>query len=109
MNTVSFAPLVSVLEGSHCITNTVYSIIHSLDTQNYNNCTTAHYLCMCVVCRDLQSDAVRWSTAGLRTVSVTRDGNTVTVVCSSTHLTSFAVLVDVGGARVSDCVCVIHT
>ena len=41
-----------------------------------------------------------WSTAGLRTESVTRDGNTVTVVCSSTHLTSFAVLVDVGGAKV---------
>ena len=31
---------------------------------------------------------------------MTRDGNTVTVVCSSTHLTSFAVLVDVGGAKV---------
>ena len=31
---------------------------------------------------------------------MTREGNTVTVTCTSTHLTSFAVLVDVGGARV---------
>ena len=41
-----------------------------------------------------------WSTDGLRTESVTRDGNTVTVTCASFHLTSFAVLVDVGGAQV---------
>ena len=31
---------------------------------------------------------------------MSREGNTVTVNCSSTHLTSFAVLVDVGGAQV---------
>ena len=31
---------------------------------------------------------------------MTRDGNTVTVTCASFHLTSFAVLVDVGGAQV---------
>ena len=43
---------------------------------------------------------MRWSTDGLRTESVTRDGNTVTVTCASFHLTSFAVLVDVGGAQV---------
>ena len=43
---------------------------------------------------------MRWSTDGLRTESVTRDGNTVTVTCASFHPTSFAVLVDVGGAQV---------
>ena len=32
---------------------------------------------------------------------MTRDGDTVTVTCSSNHLTSFAVLVDVGGAKVT--------
>ena len=42
----------------------------------------------------------RWSTEGVRTESVTRDGDTVTVTCASLHLTSFAVLVDVGGAQV---------
>ena len=47
-----------------------------------------------------ESSQVRWSTEGLTTEDVRRDGNTITVVCSSTHLTSFAVLVDVGGARV---------
>ena len=31
---------------------------------------------------------------------MTREGDTVTVTCASTHLTSFAVLVDVGGAKV---------
>ena len=31
---------------------------------------------------------------------MTRDGDTVTVTCVSLHLTSFAVLVDVGGAQV---------
>ena len=47
-----------------------------------------------------ESSDVRWSTDGLRTKDVTRNGNTITVTCSSTHLTSFAVLVDVGGAQV---------
>ena len=42
---------------------------------------------------------------GLVTESVVRDGETVTVQCSSTHLTSFACLVDVGRAQVSVCMC----
>ena len=42
----------------------------------------------------------RWSTEGLRTESLTRDGSSATITCSSSHLTSFAVLVDVGGAKV---------
>ena len=33
-------------------------------------------------------------------MAVIREGNTVTVMCTSSHLTSFAVLVDVGGAQV---------
>ena len=33
-------------------------------------------------------------------MSVTRVEDTVTVKCASSHLTSFAVLVDVGGAQV---------
>ena len=41
----------------------------------------------------------RWSTEGVKTENVTRVGDTVTVVCSSTHLTSFAVLIDVGGGH----------
>ena len=45
-------------------------------------------------------DLSGWSTEAVRTVSVTREGDTVTVTCASTHLTSFAVLVDVGGAQV---------
>ena len=43
-----------------------------------------------------------WSTEGVRTESVTREGDTVTVTCTSLHLTSFAVLVDVGGAQVQN-------
>ena len=31
---------------------------------------------------------------------MTRDGDTVTVICTSSHLTSFAVLVDVAGGQV---------
>ena len=36
----------------------------------------------------------------MSTVAVIREGNTVAVMCTSSHLTSFAVLVDVGGAQV---------
>ena len=68
--------------------------------------TLLRYFVCTAVPRELDSGAVRWSTAGLRTESVTRDESIVTVVCASTHLTSFAVLVDVGGARVCLCVCV---
>ena len=41
-----------------------------------------------------------WSEDGLTTVNVTKDGDFVTIQCSSTHLTSFAVLVAVGGTQV---------
>ena len=51
----------------------------------------------CCTCSSEQSG---WSPAGLETVSVTRVGDIVTVNCSSSHLTSFAVLVDVRGAQV---------
>ena len=51
----------------------------------------------CCICSSEQSG---WSPAGLETVSVTRVGDIVTVNCSSSHLTSFAVLVDVRGAQV---------
>ena len=42
-----------------------------------------------------------WSAAGLTTDMVTIEGHLATVQCSSRHLTSFACLVDVGGAQVS--------
>ena len=42
----------------------------------------------------------RWSTEGVRTVSLIREGNIVNITCSSSHLTSFAVLVDVRGSQV---------
>ena len=38
-----------------------------------------------------------WDTEGVRVVSI--DINTSTVICNSTHLTSFAVLVDVSGGH----------
>ncbi len=37
----------------------------------------------------------QWISVGVRTVSVPTEGNITTVLCESTHLTSFAVLVDV--------------
>ena len=44
----------------------------------------------------------RWATAGVATEDIRVVGNVTTVQCSSAHLTSFAVLVDVaGGLRVS--------
>ena len=43
-----------------------------------------------------------WATAGVATDDIGIIGNLTTVQCSSAHLTSFAVLVDVaGGLRVS--------
>lgn len=47
-----------------------------------------------------------WATAGVTTDDIRIIGNLTNVQCSSTHLTSFAVLVDVtGGLRVSYNVC----
>ena len=40
---------------------------------------------------------------------MTKDGDNVTVTCSSNHLTSFAVLVDVGGAKVKQHIVRVHT
>ena len=45
-----------------------------------------------------------WVIAGVTTTDVTTSGNLTAIRCSSTHLTSFAVLVDVaGGLAVSAC------
>ena len=38
-----------------------------------------------------------WSSEGLKIVRVTRVEERVTVTCASFHLTSFAIVVDVGG------------
>ena len=48
-----------------------------------------------------------WSTEGLARVTVSQSGNSTVVQCNSTHLTSFAVLVNVAGVQVSVHVCVI--
>ena len=43
-----------------------------------------------------------WSSEGIQVISNITKGNVTTVLCNSTHLTSFAVLVDVaGGLEVS--------
>jgi len=41
-----------------------------------------------------------WSTEGVTTVRVAQEGNNTVVQCNSTHLTSFAVLVNVAGSQV---------
>ena len=56
-----------------------------------------YYTWYMYICR---SHKGRWSSEGLKTVSVTRVRDTATVTCASSHLTSFAILVDVGGAQV---------
>ena len=38
-----------------------------------------------------------WSSEGIKVISNITRGNFTTVLCNSTHLTSFAVLVDVAG------------
>ena len=38
-----------------------------------------------------------WSNAGVLTSSISNGNGTVSISCTSTHLTSFAVLVDVAG------------
>ena len=55
-----------------------------------------YFICVHVTC-SLQNTT--WSADGITTLSATRDGDFVTVQCSSTHLTSFAVLVGVGGTE----------
>ena len=39
----------------------------------------------------------RWSSEGIQVISNVTRGNITTVLCNSTHLTSFAVLVDAAG------------
>lgn len=39
----------------------------------------------------------RWESEGITIINNMTDGNTTLVQCLSTHLTSFAVLIDVGG------------
>ena len=41
-----------------------------------------------------------WSTEGVTRVTVSQSENSTVVQCNSTHLTSFAVLVDVAGSQV---------
>lgn len=43
-----------------------------------------------------------WSTEGVTRVTVSQSGNSTVVQCNSTHLTSFAVLVNVAGVQVSE-------
>ena len=46
-----------------------------------------------------------WVTDGIRTTNSTMVGNVTSVQCQSTHLTSFAVLVDVAGGLQVCCEC----
>ena len=49
-----------------------------------------------------------WSSEGVQVISNITRGSVTTVLCNSTHLTSFAVLVDVaGGLEVCMYVCVV--
>ena len=76
-------------------TTTVHAFEKQLSIVQWDSYT--HFLCCSV-------EGSGWSSEGLRTESVTREGNNVTVTCSSNHLTSFSVLVDVSGAKVKKCV-----
>ena len=60
------------------------------------------WLCVLLACLRIGSGG--WSTEGVTTVRVTQEGNNTVVQCNSTHLTSFAVLVNVAGAEVSACI-----
>ena len=42
-----------------------------------------------------------WAISGVTTTNLSTAGNYTTLQCASTHLTSFAVLVDVGGLEVA--------
>ena len=70
--------------------------LHSYNMISLNSCIRVSNLCYATY----SVEDSTWATEGLRTVSVTRDGDTITVICTSSHLTSFAVLVDVAGVQV---------
>lgn len=59
----------------------------------YTDCNHPSYL-PCFPCSDGDGG---WASEGVAVVSNKSEANTATVVCNSTHLTSFAVLVDVAG------------
>ena len=64
-------------------------------------------MCMLCICKNTCMHVCRlgngnWATSGVTTDDIRTVGNLTTVQCSSAHLTSFAVLVDVtGGLSVS--------
>ena len=58
---------------------------------------------MCLLCPTMVNIPIHrvgtggWSSEGIQVISTKLRGNVTTVLCNSTHLTSFAVLVDVAG------------
>ena len=54
-------------------------------------------VCVCVAIDHVHIYSGGWDTEGVSVISI--DNNTATIICSSTHLTSFAVLVDVSGGH----------
>ena len=60
-----------------------FKLVHSTHTHSF-----------CGWCR------MGWSSEGIEVISNMTKDNVTTVQCSSTHLTSFAVLVGVGGGQV---------
>ena len=64
-----------------------------------NNACAFHYFILFCVFR---IGSGGWSTEGVARVTVSQSGNSTVVQCNSTHLTSFAVLVNVAGVQVSE-------
>ena len=58
---------------------------------------------MCLLCPGMVNIPIYrvgtggWSSEGIQVISTIMRGNLTTILCNSTHLTSFAVLVDVAG------------
>ena len=72
--------------------------LHSLRLTQQCPCILLVYTCF--VFSELAVEAA-WSTEGVTRVTVSQSENSTVVQCNSTHLTSFAVLVDVAGSQVS--------
>ncbi len=76
---------------------TVYSGIFQIRKAPFN--ISEPCKCKCYSSNSDRIGSGSWSVKGLETDGVTSKGSMTTVRCSSTHLTSFAVLVSVGTTR----------
>ena len=96
------------------MTRCIYVCFGIFPIRKYTYCRFLHCACYlfnsCIILCIYRIGNSSWATSGVTTDDIRTVGNLTTVQCSSAHLTSFAVLVDVtGGLSVSSICNIMYT